>query len=244
MAQGRSTTLTARKDDSAAQTKRSSRNRERELIEAAARIFYEKGYEATSIQEVAEALGMLKGSVYYYIESKEDLLFSVIKEVHEGAFKNLEQLRALEGPVLSKVRALIKQHVVYNARNLKKVAVFFHDFRSLSEERRRFIIAERDMYERFLRDLITQGQKEGSIRTGLDPKIVAIGILGMMNWLYHWYKPRGPDSPDHIADVYADLVVEGLAPSSSSEGQHKPRSRRSAQRGNSRRSKGSRTESA
>lgn len=185
--------------------------RRKEILTAAARIFHEKGYQATSIQDIAEAVGILKGSLYYYISSKEDLLFEVITEVHEQALRNLEQVERLEGDALAKLRLLIEAHVLNNVENLSETAVFYHDFRSLGEERRRKVIEERDVYEGFLRGLLRDGQRRGIIRDDLDPKMLAIGILGMINWLYHWYQPDGGYEPRDIARSYADLVLEGLA---------------------------------
>jgi len=190
---------------------KASELRRKEIFDAAARMFYEKGYEATSIQDVAEAVGILKGSLYYYINSKEDLLFGVIQDVHEQGLRNLKVIMAVEGDALMKLRAFIQIHVVSNMQNLVKIGAFFHDFRSLSEERRRYIIAERDTYDQALRELIVKGQEEGVIPDDIDPKTASLAILGMMNWVYQWYRPDGELQPEEIAARFADLVLGGLA---------------------------------
>ena len=190
---------------------RAPRRRQQEIVEAAARVFHEKGYESTSIQDIADAVGILKGSLYYYITSKEDLLFEIIQSVHEEALKNLERTRAVEGDALQKIRAFVVVHLTHNATNLVKMAVFFQDFRSLNGERRELIVEERDIYDNFLRDLIRQGQDEGTVCPDIEPKLAAITVLGMMNWLYHWYQPGGELSATDIANAYGDFVVAGLA---------------------------------
>ena len=116
--------------------RRAAAERRREIIDAAAAIFTEKGYAATSIQDVADAVDILKGSLYYYIDSKDDLLYEVIQEVHEGGLENLERAKLYEGTALEKIRGFVWNHITYNAENLTKIAVFFHDFMNLSEERR------------------------------------------------------------------------------------------------------------
>jgi AcrR family transcriptional regulator len=202
---------------------RAPRRRQQEILEAAARVFHEKGYESTSIQDIADSVGILKGSLYYYITSKEDLLFEIIQGVHEEALKNLERTAAVEGDALQKIRAFVVVHFTHNALNLVKMAVFFQDFRSLNGERRQVIVEERDLYDNFLRDLIRQGQDEGIVCPDIEPKLAAITVLGMMNWIYHWYRPGGELSAPEIANAYADFVVAGLA---CDRATHKPGHRR------------------
>jgi AcrR family transcriptional regulator len=190
---------------------RAPRRRQSEIVEAAARVFHEKGYESTSIQDIADSVGILKGSLYYYITSKEDLLYEIIRSVHEDALKNLDRITALDGTALQKIRAFVVVHFTHNAENLVKMGVFFKDFRSLGGERRRIIVEERDKYDTFLRDLIRLGQKDGSVCRDVDPKLTAITILGMLNWIYQWYRPGGELSAVEIANAYGDFVAEGLA---------------------------------
>jgi AcrR family transcriptional regulator len=190
---------------------RNAFRRQQEVISAAAKLFQEKGYEATSIQDIADELGILKGSLYYYIDTKEDLLFAIIQEVHETALEGLEASRATEGNALVKIRAFVFNQVMHIASHVERAGVFFQDFRSLSPERRELIIEERDVYEQFLRDLIDQGQQEGVICTDLDPKFAALAILGTFNWMYQWYRPSGERTPDEIAAIFADFLLPALA---------------------------------
>lgn len=190
---------------------RAPRRRQSEILEAAARVFHEKGYESTSIQDIADSVGILKGSLYYYITSKEDLLYEIIQGVHAEALKNLDRISALEGTALQRIRAFVVVHFTHNAENLVRMGVFFKDFRSLGGERRRIIVEERDKYDTFLRDLIRAGQKDGSVCQDVDPKLTAITILGMLNWVYQWYRPDGELGAVEIANVYGDFVAAALA---------------------------------
>src|SRR5437868_1984733 len=163
---------------------RPPRRRQQEVLEAAARVFHEKGYESTSIQDIAEAVGILKGSLYYYIRSKEALLYEILQGVHEDALANIRRLDAIEGDALQKIRAFVMLHLTFNAENLTKMGVFFHDFRSLSPERRKLIVEARDLYDALLRDLIREGQAESIVCPDIDPKLAALGVMGMLNWIY------------------------------------------------------------
>lgn len=203
--------MAEQKGTATARKTRAPRRREQEILEAAAQVFHEKGYESTSIQHIADSVGILKGSLYYYITSKEDLLYEIIQGVHEEALRNLERTRAVEGNALQRLRAFAMYHFTFNAENRVKVAVFFQDFRSLTPERRQTIVEERDIYDNFVRDLIREGQDEGLICPEIDAKLAAISILGMLNWIYHWYRPGGSQTASEIAEAYADFVVAGLA---------------------------------
>ena len=195
------------------------RHRRAEIVQAAAQIFHDKGYEHTSMQDIADAVGILKGSLYYYIESKEALLYEITREVHESAYLDIDRLRAIEGSSLVRIRAFVSAHIIHNLGRLVKMAVFFQDFHSLTAEHRAEIVRERDRYDRFLRELIGAGRKEGSICPDVDPKIVSFGILGLVNWVYQWYRPDGTVTPEQLADAYADFVVAGLECSPAT---HKP----------------------
>ena len=195
----------------AATERKPASERRQEIIDAASEIFATKGYDAASIQDIAEAVDILKGSLYYHINSKEDLLFEVIQEVHESGLRRLEKLEASTDPALDRIASFVRMHVQYNAASVTKIAVFFHDFRSLTGERRKIIVTERDVYDRHLRDLISQGQKEGTICPGLDPKLGAFAILGMMNWMYQWYRASGEQSPRQIAEVFSQIAVRSVA---------------------------------
>ncbi len=197
-------------DETVESSEADSTGRRREIIDAAARIFRDKGYSATSIQDVAQAVDILKGSLYYYIDSKEDLLFEVIQEVHQDGLANLEEAKKVTGSALEKIHSFVARHASFNAGNLAKMTVFFQDFKSLSDERRKVIVEERDLYDEYLRGLIAAGQDEGSVLSSVDPKISAFWILGGMNWMYQWYRADGAQSLDEIAEAFADLAVNSV----------------------------------
>jgi len=196
-----------------------------ELIEVATDVFYEKGYEAASLQDIADRLGMLKGSLYYYIQSKEDLLYDVIHSVHAEGLANIEALAAGEDDALQRLRSVIIGHIDHECRNMAKTAVFLHELQALAPERQAEIIGDEHAYRRVFSDLIQAGQAEGLIRADVSPKLAALGILGSVNWVYRWFRPGGEFTAREIGAQFADLAVRGLAESAalarSAEGQEK-----------------------
>jgi AcrR family transcriptional regulator len=181
-----------------------------ELIQVATEVFYERGYDAASLQEIAERLGMLKGSLYYYIQGKEDLLHEVVNGVYQGGVDNLKRLTAGEGNALERLREVVIGHVEYECAHLTGTSVFLHELDSLPEERRQQIIGDDHAYRVVLTDLLEAGQREGLIRTDIVPKLTALWILGSLNWVYRWYVPGGEFTPKHIGTQFADMIIRGL----------------------------------
>jgi AcrR family transcriptional regulator len=188
----------------------SSKKRAQDIIDAAAQIFHDQGYAETSVHDIAESVGILKGSLYYYIKSKEDLLFKVLSDVHDGFRDIVTRTEAMDAPAIDRLRYYVQEHVMYNTRNVTKMAVFYHDYRSLSEERLVEILERRGFYERYLRDLIGEAQAEGSVDPDLNPKLAAFTLFGMMNWVYHWYRASGSWTPPQIGAQVAAMAVDGL----------------------------------
>lgn len=187
-----------------------AKKREQEIIDAAATIFHRQGYADASVQEVADAVGILKGSLYYYIDSKEDLLFRMMVEVHEGARGIVADIEALDASPLEKLSAYIKRHIEYNTHNLSKIAIYYHDFELLTPARRGQIVKQRALYEQFVVGLLREAQKAGEIDRKLDATLVANAIFGTANWIYTWYKPDGRKTPEHLGELYAELLIKGL----------------------------------
>ena len=192
-------------------TRRRKQERKQEVLNVAAQVFHEKGYNSSSIQDIADGVGILKGSLYYWINSKEDLLYEILHGVHEEALAAVEEAVAAETETLAKLRAFIVALFSFHAKNLVRIGVFFSDFRSLSPERQEAIISERDRYDRLLRSLIEDGKAEGVVCPDLDPKVTALAILGMVNWIYQWYHPGGGRSGRAIAEDYGDFAVAAVA---------------------------------
>jgi AcrR family transcriptional regulator len=186
------------------------KTRRTDIIDAAARVFHEKGYDATTIQEIATEVGILKGSLYYYIDSKEDLLYEILEQSWVDADRNLEQVGALDGDPLMKIRMFVTLHVKFSIDNLEKYAVYYRDLRSLGAERRSVIAQKRKRYDGFLVGLIEEGQEGGLVCPDLNARIAAAGIFGMMNGIYDWYRRREGWSAEKLADEYADMALAGL----------------------------------
>jgi TetR/AcrR family transcriptional regulator, cholesterol catabolism regulator len=193
------------------------RNREAEILRAAIDVFWRKGYSAATIQDVADQVGVLKGSLYYYIDTKEDLLFRVFEESHRQASEIAEQVLELDLPALGQLHEYFKRYVLWYLRNLERVSLYFNEWRYLQGARRRTVVAQRRTYEEFVRSLIERGQQEGDIDPSLNVKYACFFVLGAVNGVPTWYRRRGPDSPEQIASAYADMIIGTLTNTRSAE---------------------------
>jgi len=181
-----------------------------ELLEAAADIFYEKGYDAASLQEIAVRVGILKGSIYYYIETKSDLRDHLLKRVHAEGLEMIRRLADTEGDALDKLDAMIHGHIDYATHNLTKVTVYLHELKKLSSKERLKLFGNRGYRDIFL-EVLDQGQKEGTILPGLDAKLAAQAMLGALNSVYQWYRPMPGHPSSVVADHFADILLRGHA---------------------------------
>ena len=186
--------------------------RRAEIVRAAARLFSERGYHGTSMQHLADALGLLRGSLYAHIGSKEELLFDV---VDEGARRFIERGREaaeLDAPAPDRLRRFLIAHIETAIEHLEAGTVFLNEWRYLSDGLQDQVKAKRDEYEAQVRRIIEEGVARGEFRADLDITLTVTLVLSAGNWIYAWYRPGGALTPTQIGEKYSDLLVRGLAP--------------------------------
>ncbi len=176
-------------------------------------MFARRGYAAATVQEVADELGMLKGSIYYYIKSKEDLLFRLLSAVHDDVDAVLEDVLALDAlDPLERLCEYVRRQIAYNLSNLVQVAVYYNDVDQLDGEPLKEILRRRRAHEAPIVELVTEGQRQGLINDTLDPRILAYNIFAAIIWVYRWFKPRGRIPPGPVIDETVAFVRGGLIP--------------------------------
>ena len=185
--------------------------REQAIYEVAAEIFERKGYRATTLQDIADAVGLLKGSLYYYIESKEDLLYHITRVIHVAAIANMETAESAGPSSVARLRALIEGHLNAFDRRRTWIRVFYTEYGHLTGDRRLEIMGVRRRYEKYVDELLRQGQTDGSFCPDLDPRILGNAILTMVNGAFLWYHPGRDEPMERIARAYADFVLAGLS---------------------------------
>jgi AcrR family transcriptional regulator len=180
-----------------------------EVLQSAANIFFAKGFHATSIEDVARDVGMLKGSLYYYIKSKEDLLFQLLLAGIEDGDAFIAQQIDPGGDPVEQLEKAIRAQIDYIIQNRVPFGLFLHEFDSLSGKRQHKLIAVMSRYNSRFVELVRRGQELGKIMQG-EPWIIVNGILGMCNWLYRWYDPDQVSDPEKIKAVFLRMIFEGI----------------------------------
>jgi TetR/AcrR family transcriptional regulator, cholesterol catabolism regulator len=182
-------------------------SRRAELTRTAARLFAERGYQGTSLADLAEQLGMQKPSLYHHISSKEDLLWEVAWEGAEAFHQGLDGVPPA-APATDRIRLALRAHLAVVAGQLDIATVFVREWRYLAGDRRERFVAERRRYEERIRDLFRDGVEGSELRTDLDAATAALLFLSAANWAYTWLRP-GSDT-EELADRLYTALLEGM----------------------------------
>ncbi len=181
--------------------------RRSELTRHAVRLFAQKGYNGTSIGDLADALGVQKGSLYSHIASKEDLLYDALMEGAAAFHGSLDAIPD-DAPPIEKIRLALRGHLRVVAEQLDIATVFVQEWRYLEGARLDEFVAERRRYEERVRDLVREGRDLGDLRSDLDENAAALLLLSAANWAYTWLQP-GRDT-DALADRFLAQLVDGM----------------------------------
>lgn len=187
------------------------RNREPEILAAAIQVFHKKGYAAASLQDVADIVGVLKGSLYHYISSKEELLARICVESHKQSSVIMqESLDAADNP-LDQLRAFLHATAIWYLNNIERVSIYFNEGKWLTGERLETVQAQGREFNTFIRSLIDKSRGENDVRTEIDPRVAAQLIIGALNSIPSWYRPDGLYSAEEVADIYTDMALASLS---------------------------------
>jgi AcrR family transcriptional regulator len=186
------------------------KDRHRAILETAARLICEKGYEGASIQDIAEATGLTKAGLYHYIRSKEHLLLD-IQNYGMDVFEEqvLSQVMSIEDP-LERLRACMDKNILLVTRGWsKEVTIILHEHATLTGEARAHINARKRRYVRFLESSFAEAARAKLIRP-VNPTVAAFAFLGQVLWIYKWFRPDGAISPEKLSTEMQTLFFGGL----------------------------------
>ncbi|GAB3464043.1 TetR/AcrR family transcriptional regulator [Streptomonospora sediminis] len=184
----------------------------RRLLAVATRLFAEKGFDRTSVQEIVDTAKVTKGAMYHYFDSKDDLLAEVYARVLRLQMSRLAEIARQEGPVAERVEHAAADVVVSTIDNLDDATISFRSLHQLSADKQREVRDERRRYHELFRSLITEGQDEGVFTSRVPADIVVDFYFGSVHHLSTWYRPEGELSPQEIGAHYARLLLDALRP--------------------------------
>lgn len=180
-----------------------------EIAEAAISLFYKKGYHATSMQDIADHVGLQKGSLYYHISSKEELLQQITEETINGFVNDLEHIVTQNLTSRAKLEQAIQMHLARVTANIPMAAILFRELFSLSDDPNQIIKNATNHYLDLFAQIVKEGMDEGEFKQG-DPRLAALAILGSCNWVYRWYQEGGTQTSEEIAKYITNLWISGL----------------------------------
>jgi len=182
-----------------------------EILRTAARLFQQRGYDATSMNDVAAALKLSKGGLYHHFQSKDEILFEIMNHAMDITEERvLGPVRSIANPE-ERLRALIRLHieVVLSPRD-REITVMLHENHPLPPALRRRINGRKKEYIHFLENLIAEIQGSRRAAPRVSPRAAAFALLGMINWIYQWYKPEGELQVQNLVPQFTDLLFGGL----------------------------------
>lgn len=184
--------------------------RQAQILETAARIFCEKGFDKASMGDIADAVGLTKAGLYHHIGSKEELLFEIMSYGMDLFEQNvLNRVMAIADP-LERLKATLRGHVLLVTRDRpKEVTVILHESNALKGRYRDKINARKKRYITLLEKTFRELVKSGAARR-VDPTAAAFAMLGMVNWIYQWYEPGGKLDENALADGLSDVFLGGI----------------------------------
>jgi AcrR family transcriptional regulator len=185
-------------------------NKQAEIVAAAIQLFQQKGYHATSMQDIADAVGLQKGSLYHYISSKDDLLVVIIHDAIAQYNARLAEIKAMDLPVRKRLELALRHHLAGIASNLGMLTIFLRESYALQAEQAQLLAEESQRYNAMFEALYQEGIDSGEMRP-LDPKLVTRTVLGACNWFYRWYRADGPLPLEQLIDFFVDVLFHGIA---------------------------------
>jgi AcrR family transcriptional regulator len=190
---------------------RGTENMKEKIIETSIELFDQKGFKETSVQDIVEAIGVTKGTFYYYFKSKEELLKDICLTYIEDLIRQQEEI--LEDPNQDCTAKLydIVYMLIHNIKTQRRSArIFFREMRHLNELHLEEIKAKRKVFRENYQKLIEEGIGKREFKNHLNPDMLTFGILGITNWSYYWFNPEGEVSEEKLTEIYMDLILNGI----------------------------------
>lgn len=175
----------------------------------AAKLFFERGYDATSLRQVATASGLRVGSLYNHIDSKEHLLLQIMGGIMDDLMASIRKAVMIDGDVVDKLQAALAAHLRFHAERAQEVFIGNAELRSLSDDARDVVIAKRHEYELFLQKLIEEAGRAG-LADVIDARIHVYSFVAQATHIASWFKPGGRMSLDEIVAIYTRLALREL----------------------------------
>jgi AcrR family transcriptional regulator len=180
-----------------------------EIVQAAAQIFREKGYHATSMQDIADAVHLQKASLYHHVESKQEILLEILNHALDRLTTEIKAVVESDFSPTEKLRLALRAYTTILTEDRDLSAVLLLEYRGLDPKLRVQHIVRRDQIDGLWRQIVQSGIDAGEFRS-VDPVIASFALLGVQNWMITWFRPDGRLTSAQAADDFADILLRGL----------------------------------
>lgn len=180
------------------------------VVDVAFRVFLERGYDATSMEQLAAAAGVTKSAFYYHVSGKEELLRRGLDRALTALFAILDEPASAHGAAVDRLTHVLRRMVEVEVELLPEVSVLLHS--RGNSETERDALTRRRVFDHAVAALLAEAAAEGSVRADLDPELAARLVIGMVTWIVEWYRPGGRLSGSRVADAILAIVLDGLRP--------------------------------
>ncbi|MEU8104915.1 TetR/AcrR family transcriptional regulator [Nonomuraea muscovyensis] len=178
------------------------------LLSVAVKVFNERGYEATSMEDLSRKLGITKSAIYHHVASKDELLRIAVDRALDGLFEAAAETTVMSGKAIDRLEFLVRRSVHVLVDRLPFVTLLLRVRGNTKAERA--ALARRREFDRLVTELVLQAEAEGDIRPDVDPAVTARLLFGLVNSLTEWYRPRGGMGADALADAVCKIAFDGL----------------------------------
>jgi AcrR family transcriptional regulator len=187
--------------------------RREEIVEVAAHVFSDRGFEAATLRDVAAAMGTDRASLYYYFGSKEELLQEIVRQALGRDIATAQAVKRSRASTKDKIAALIEAMVKGYDANYPHMHVYIEDLGRISRQDSEWstdVIARTREYESIVHSILTKGQRDGTLRKDLPVELSALALFGMVNWMHRWYRPNIKWSPEEVAKTFTAIFLDGF----------------------------------
>ena len=201
--------MTAKWDGAVATREQTRELKRRAALRAAARCFNEKGYHATSLDEIADEMGVTKTALYYYFKNKEQLLYDCLKLSYDCGQTARLETEEMGGPAFTRLKHLYLRFIELLMEERGAFTTSAH-LNALPDDKREELLERRRHFDRYSRMLIQKSVEEGALRE-VDVRLTSNFILGAVNWILRWYSEDDKATPEQVSSAFMDLLMHGIA---------------------------------
>jgi len=178
------------------------------ILDAATKLFAEKGFEITTTREIARAAQISNAALYYYFDTKEDILYQILDDTITTGLELIKRIGTSEKTLKKKLSSILRMHT-RNAVDYNKMKLLVHDQKSLSPEHKKLLDKKQEDYVGFLIRILNNLKKRGEI-IDINTKVCAFAFFGMVSWAYRWYNPKGRIKPGELSKIFNQIFTKGI----------------------------------